>query len=123
MAEAFTTFLRGKKTSQRIGLFDLVSTKSLVLLGDIHAKPFFRRLKAKVKAFGQYRGVAVFFPADGIFTGRGREGALSMGMAINCTFLHDGFPGGRARTADISPQPGEGTLKVLDLFPPSLRGN
>ncbi len=61
LAEAFTTFLRGKKTSQRIGLFDLVSTKSLVLLGDIHAKPFFRRLKAKVKAFGQYRGVAVFF--------------------------------------------------------------
>ncbi len=49
-----------------------------------------------------------------------------MRMAINCTFLDDGFPGGRAWTADISPQPGErrvegGTLKVLDLFPPSLR--
>ncbi len=88
--------------------------------------PFFRRLKAKVKAFGQYRGVAGFFSANGIFTGGGREGALSMEMAINCTFLDDGFPGGRARTADISPQPGErrvegGTLKVLDLFPPSLR--
>ncbi len=71
LARAFTTFLRGEKTSQRIGLFDLVSTKSLVLLGDIHAKPFFRRLKAKVKAFGQYRGVAGFFSADGIFTGGG----------------------------------------------------